>query len=279
MSTHVWNPLPPAPKLVRSNAYKVASSTILPSYLEKIANGYKHIHKNIYLRTTSGSNIDPILKAANTWLKVNDLKQDWIAQLDEVWNTFEDKIKSAKTDLEIYSIFQKIPKSSIKYKDLCNNNVAHRLILALNNFSAEIVDGVWYLLDEIIQPYMNTVNDFGHTPWEVMGSVPIAFEKILAKQGIEILNLIPIRTWRKHQVYLNAWTMTSKEKRISFAKNFKHNNLDMLCYLSQNTPEDIYEFVSGNTILLEGYNENIRQTYPLQSEFLLLNLAELTCNY
>jgi len=277
MSTQVWQPLaslpplPPAPILIRSNA-SLSSPTILPPYLEKVSSGYKHTHKNIHIRSTSGTNIEPILKAAKNWLKVKDLEQDKIAQSDEIWNFYEEQMKAAKTDLEIYSIFQKIPKPAIKYKDLCNNNLAHRLILALKNHTSETVDGVWYLLDSVISPYMNDVNDFGHTPWELMGSVPTAFEKVLQTLGAELLHIVPIRSWRKHQVYVRAWELATNEQRISFSRTFKKHNLDMLCYLTQNNPQEIAELTRNNKHLLEGCTIDIKNNYPLHAEHLLVNL-------
>jgi hypothetical protein len=185
------------------------------------------------------------------------------------------KLKSKLTDLEIYSLFKSIPKAAISYKDLCNNNVAHRLILALTKQEPNVVDGVWYLLDDIVKSYMHLTNDFGHTAWELMGSVPNAFEKVLAAQGYNMLYLIPMRTWRKHQVYLNAWNLLTMDQRLTFARTCRKNHLDLLCYLTQNNPAEISELSRGNTYLLEGCNLDIKNKYPLHTEHLLINLIEL----
>lgn len=251
----------------------MATQTI-PSYLKPVENGFIHSHKNINLRITSANNIDPVLKAAKKWMKIKEIEQEIYAQSDEIWNTYEEKIKKASTDLEIYTIFKSIPKPAIYFKDLCNNNVAHRLILTLNKHNPELVDSIWYLLDDIIKPYMHEINDFGHTPWELMGAVPTSFEKVLLAQGVEVFNLVPIRTWRKHPVYLNVWNLATKAKRISFARSCKKNNLDLLCYLTQNNPEEIKELTKGNILLLEGCTEEIKISYPYHKDYLLENLLE-----
>lgn len=250
------------------------STATIPSYLKPVANGYIHSYKNINLRITSSNNIDPVLKAAKKWMNVDEIEQEIYAQSDEIWNTYEEKIKSAKTDLEIYSLLKSIPSSAISFKDLCNNNVAHRLILALKKHEPEIVDSIWYLLDDIIKPYMHLSNDFGHTPWELMGTVPSAFEKVLNAKGAEIFNLIPIRTWRKHPVYINAWNLATKEQRTRFARYCKSNNLDLLCYLTMCNPVEIKQLTRGNIILLEGCTEEIKNAYPDHKNYLLENLLE-----
>ena len=250
------------------------STQALPQYLIPAANGYIHPHKNIHIRITSSSNIDPVLKAASKWMKVKEMEQEIYAQSDEIWNTFEERIKKASTDLEIYSLFKSIPKAAISYNDLCHNNVAHRLILALNKRDSVIVDSVWYLLDDIISPYMNKTNDFGHTPWELMGAVPDAFQKVLRLQGTELFNLVPMRTWRKHPVYINAWDLATHKQHISFARSCKKHNLDLLCYLTKNNPQEIKELTKGNILLLEGCTEEIKNTYPFHRDYLLDNLLE-----
>lgn len=247
----------------------------LPSNLIPSSHGFIHPHKNIHIRITSSSNIEPIIKAASKWMKIKDLEQDIYAQSDEIWTEFEKKLTSKLTDIEIYSLFKSIPKPAITYKDLCHNTVAHRLILALKKQDPEVVDGVWYLLQDVIRPHMEIANDFGHTAWELMGSVPTAFEKVLAAQGYNMLYLIPMRTWRKHQVYLNAWNLLTVDQRLAFARTCKKNHLDLLCYLTQNNPAEISELSRGNTYLLEGCNLDIKVKYPFHAEHLLINLIEL----
>jgi hypothetical protein len=249
-------------------------TTLVSPYLQPAENGFIHTHKNVNIRITSSTNLEPVLKAANKWIATKDMEQEYFAQLDEIWNTHEKKIVEAKTDLEIYSIIKQIPKPAIKYKDLCKNNFAHRLILALKKQNSETVEGVWYLLQDMISPNMHIVNDFGHTPWELMGAIPTAFEKVLKQQNAELLHLIPVRTWKKHPVYLDAWNKATKEMRLAFSRSFKKNHLDLLCYLTQDNPEEISELTKGNILLLEGCTPLIKNTYPLQSEYLLINLIE-----
>jgi hypothetical protein len=249
-------------------------TTLVSEYLLPAENGFIHSHKNVNLRITSNTNLEPVLKAAKKWIATKDMEQEYFAQLDEIWNTYENKIVEAKTDLEIYSIIKQIPKPAIKYKDLCKNNFTHRLILALKKQNPDIIEGVWYLLHDMIKPNMHIVNDFGHTPWELMGAIPDAFEKVLRQQNAELLHLIPNRTWRKHYVYLDAWNKASNEMRIAFAKGCKKNQLELLCYLTQDNPEEIGELTKDNILLLEGCTSLIKNTYPLQSEYLMINLIE-----
>lgn len=244
-------------------------SSLLSTNLLPTENGFIHKHKNVNIRITSNINLDPVLKAVNKWSATKDMDQEYLAQLDEIWNINEKKIVEAKTDLEIYSIITQMPKHSIKYKDLCKNNFAHRLILALKKQKPDIVEGTWYLLQDLIAPNMNQVNDFGHTPWELMGAVPNAFEKILRQQNAELLHLIPVRTWKKDPVFLDAWNKATKEAHLTFARSFT-KNLDLLCYLTQDNPQEIYELVNNNITLLQEYNINIQNTYPFHSEYLLL---------
>lgn len=220
-------------------------SVQLPPYLIHTQSGYLHTHKNIYIRS-SVSNIDPVLKVAKEWLKVNDIKQEIIAQDDEIWRNTEIKLQKAKTDLEMYVILLNIPKSNYKYKDLCENNIAHRLILGLKHCDAERVGSFWYLIQDLMKPYMDKVNKFGHTPWELIGACSTAFANIIKENASQIYILIPIRTWRIAEPFKVAWNATPYDQKENIVRGMSSSRMDLLCYLCE--PDELNQFIRPTNI-------------------------------
>jgi hypothetical protein len=243
----------------------------LPPYLIHTQSGYLHTHKNIYIRS-SVTNIDPVLKVAKDWFKVNDIKQDIIAQDDEIWRNTEILLQEAKTELEMYLILLNIPKSNYKYKDLCENNIAHRLILGLKKCDPERVGSFWYLIQDLMKPYMDKINKFGHTPWELMGACYIAFANIIKENASQIYILIPIRTWRTENPFKVAWDATPYAQKELIVRGLTTHRIDLLCYLSD--PEEFNLLIKVNPNLLLGFTVELKNKYPLYQQVVINNALE-----
>lgn len=246
-------------------------SVKLPPYLIHTQSGYLHTHKNIYIRS-SVTNIDPVLKVAKEWLKVNDMKQEIIAQDDEIWRRTEIKLQEAKTELEMYVILQDIPKSNYKYNDLCENTIAHRLVLGLKKCDADRVGNFWYLIEDKMKPYMNKVNKFGHTPWELMGACCTAFANIIKENASQVYALIPIRTWRIAEPFKVAWNATPYDQKENIVRALPSNRMDLLCYLCE--PDELNLLVKLNPNLLYGYTVELKNTYPQHIQVIINNALE-----
>jgi hypothetical protein len=243
----------------------------LPPYLIHTQSGYLHTHKNIYIRS-SVTNLDPVLKVANDWLKVDDLKQDVIAQDDEIWRNTEILLQEAKTELEMYLILEDMPKSNYKYKDLCENTIAHRLILGLKKCDPERVGNFWYLIQDKMKPYMDKVNKFGHTPWELMGACCVAFANVIKENASQIYALIPIRTWRATDAFKVAWATMPYAQKELIVRGMTTHRTDLLCYLSN--PDEFNLLVKLNPNLLFGFTLELKSKYPEYIQIIINNALE-----
>ena len=246
-------------------------SVHLPPYLIHTQSGYLHTHKNIYIRS-SVTSIDPVLKVAKEWFKYNDMKQEIIAQDDEIWRNTEVKLQEAKTDIEMYTILKDIPRSNYKYKDLCENTIAHRLVLGIKKCNPENVTGFWYLIQDKMKPYMDKVNKFGHTPWELMGACYTAFANVIKENASQIYALIPIRTWRIAEPFKFAWNATPYDQKENIVRALPSNRMDLLCYLCES--DELNLLIKLNPNLLYGYTQEVKSTYPQHLQVIINNALE-----
>jgi hypothetical protein len=242
--------------------------TTVASQLMRIQNGYMHKHKNICLRVST-TNLDAIYKVANKWLEYNDLDQEWIAQLDNMWCNNEAIIPSKITELELYTLYKSIPSAAIEFVDICGNTVAHRLVLALNKAPPKMVADFWYLIEEEMKPYMTTKNVFEHTPWELMAACSTAFELVLLERVDQLHRVIPMRSWRATVPFLQCWKLLEKHEKARLIGNGKYMNAEFICYITQDNVEEFKKLVKSYPNIMNTFTLDTKAKYPFHAEALI----------